>query len=76
MLGISEGCRHASDKNGFYFVHCHQANSNTKGLIWRRKWQAKLCLFGSPLFVIKWFYLVMFLPLTLLIYEKNFAVAP
>lgn len=76
MLGISEGCRHASDKNGFYFVHCHQANNNTKGLIWRRKWQAKLCLFGSPLFVIKWFYLVMFLPLTLLIYEKNFAVAP
>lgn len=57
-------------------LYTHQANSITKGLIWRRKWQAKLCLFGSPLFVIKWFYFVMFLPLTLLTHEKNFAVAP
>lgn len=53
VLGISEGVRHASNKDGFYIVHYNQANGIAKGLIGRRKWQAKLCLFGSPLFSIK-----------------------
>lgn len=77
VLGIiSEGVQHASNKDGFYIVHYNQADIITKGLIWRQKWQAELCLFGSPLFLIKWFYSVRVLPLILLlIHEKNFAVA-
>lgn len=75
MLGISEGCRHASDKNGFYSVHSSgkQYHERPDG---EAEVAGKLCFFGSPLFVVKWFYFVMFLPLTLLIHEKNFAVAP
>lgn len=48
MLGLSEGCRHASDKNGFYFVHRYQANNITKGLIWRRKWQESFVSLVAP----------------------------
>lgn len=60
VLVISEGVGHASNKDGFYIVHYNQANGIIKGLIWRRKWQAKLCLFGSPLFLIKRFCFVRF----------------
>lgn len=60
VLVISEGVGHASNKDGFYIVHYNQANGIVKGLIWRRKWQAKLCLFGSPLFLIKRFCFVRF----------------
>lgn len=60
VLGISEGVRHANNKDGFYIVHYNQANGIAKGLIGRRKWQAKLCLFGSPLFLIKRFCFVRF----------------
>lgn len=78
VLGISEGVRHASNKDGFYIVHYNQADSVTKGLIWRQKWQAKLCLFGSPLFLIKRFCFVRFLfspPYSPSHTWKDFAVA-
>lgn len=55
VLGISEGVRHASHKDGFYIVHYDQATSIPRGLVWRREWQAELCLFGSPLFLMNRF---------------------
>lgn len=55
VLGISEGVRHASHKDGSYIVHYGQANSTPRGLVWRREWRAELCLFGSPLFLMNRF---------------------
>lgn len=45
--------------------------SATKGLIWRQKWQAKLCLFGSPLFDYKVSFCKVFHPLFSFSYMKR-----